>query len=218
MGLADYTALTGSPPQMMSQNALLSAKQESGPFGKYNLIYTTAPDRADLQLLPNAAPTVAVPNVGALQTALQDLLTLADKWTNKLTQPATRLALGAVLAQSAPTIDAANLVVLAMIPDFKNAGGAIEDLGVQVNRPRDSNSATGVRINRLMRFATGVNIVFPAAFGVATSQPRNFIRAQFEIDLNTAVNTRPIAPPEVAGLLAEMNTLALDAELNGAVQ
>lgn len=209
--------MSGQPQQQISRpgEALV---QQSGAYAGQQLLINARPDRVDwiFHSVPNAStgPPGATPTLGPMSQAIAAFRTLGEKWTQQ-SEPATRLAFGAVLFEDVSNLGDAYVKLGAFLPSVDLSGATTPDFLYQINRPSMSTSLEGLRINRLNKWSVAQSGSIAIAIGSGGTPDFNVsslgIACRLELDVNTAAeNTELFAPSVVPGLFSELIDHALD--------
>jgi hypothetical protein len=219
VGAAPETELTRRP---LGQLELASAYEDAALTGRARLVAAANPQRVDWQLVPGVPDlTVAMPDsLGKLPEVLTVVQALGRKWFSSYgLPPIKRLAVGAVLVVAGDTQEDAAKKLVDFLPDVRIDPKNSKDLVYQINRPRQSQSLPGLKLNRLSKWSFVVSQVLQINAGVMTANLGSappVPSALLELDLNTdAERTDPIPNGSLPAILDELAALVLEIATSG---
>jgi hypothetical protein len=138
----------------------------------------------------------SIPTIGSFPQALATFRQLMLRWFALETCPSlVRLAFGAVLFQPVDDRPTGYRRLAVYLPSVALDPEGASDFFYQINRPRESTSITGLRINRLSKWSVALHglaafSVEPATITLSTP----LAACRLELDINTA--------PDLQGELA----------------
>ena len=176
------------------------------------LLLTVRPQRVDWGLQQIVGPelslgTGAIPGsqtMAHLLPALESLKSVAAGWLGS-SPDVIRLAFGAILLKKVPDIKSAYRILAPFLPNVTTPGEEASDFQYQINRPRQSRSIEGLRVNRLTKWSAmpsgtiSVTIV-PGARPELTTGSLLFA-SRLELDMNTSPESKNIIPQDQTNAL-----------------
>ena len=153
-------------------------------------------------------PGQSTNSIGTSKEAFLILERVSAKWLAALC-PLNRVAVGATSFSPARDEAQASRSILARLPNFPRSEG-LRDLTLQWNKPYESASVPGLRINRLWQWSVAqfANILLAPNQGAVASQG---VRAAIlGVDVNTNAEGYDIKKEMIAGVYKEIIQAALE--------
>lgn len=213
---ATWEEFTGRDREVRTEKA--TERREEGPYHQSRLILIVQPTRIDWHYTAAATLSPQLDRVGEFRTEARRFLEDALRWASQA-RSAVRLAYGARLAKEADDLRSANRALAPYLPNVRLDDDA-EDFLYHINRPRNSRTQPGIRINRLSKWGTLKWQLFLAGGGgVQTATPRDRVASYLELDLSTNVERQELLPDgSSADLLTEMVELGEEIAARGDVR
>lgn len=171
-----WADLTGSQPEQRTSKPARGEFQETGPIGDTSLSVSLQGGRVDWFVTPGLFEptpdlTVKINSVGAFPDKFEDFVGLMNRWLG-VSPRMIRLAFGAVVLVPVESKEAGYRKLSEYLPSVKIDAAGSEDFLYQINRPRTSASAPGLRINRLCKWSVAYFQRFRIGFPVPSLQPQ----------------------------------------------
>jgi hypothetical protein len=180
-----WNAITGTPPEKISEEPRTGVVQLQGAFEGTSLLMRARENRLDIRQLfvdrgtaPHALPEFA--------DALQPFVSLSVNWLGLEARPSIqRLAFGAVMMKHFLHIEDCRSVLGDYLPSINMQTTDLRNFLYQVNRRRSSETISDLEVNRLMKWSVQHirEIVVSGDAKVAVGDPA--FGAQLEIDINS---------------------------------
>lgn len=205
----------GSPPSAISTRPAQMEHQEVGNFEDAELAMANRFNHVEWMLRSQPSPPVSgkLPSLGSGDGALHRIDEPMLRWVQESGLTFQRLAFCPIFFRPADNLVEATQVAARYFPGFN--GAEVEDLGGQFNIPKQSEALPDVRINRILKIATGQVQTFtigPSPIPVVESK---FV-TRVELDFNTAFQrSEPIPIDVFPALLAELQREAVKAVSEG---
>ena len=149
-----WNAITGTPPERISEEPRTGVVQLRGTFEGAPLLMVADENRLDMRQL-FAAQRPAAPVLPEFPPAIPSFVALAVRWLAlELRPPIQRLAFGAILIQPVPLLEDCRRVLAQYLPSIDMETTELRDFLYQVNRRRSSETITGLEVNRLVKWST----------------------------------------------------------------
>jgi hypothetical protein len=219
-----WRRVVGSMPEGISQKPQVGELQAIGPFGSGRLVLNVDPLRVDWLLVPNE-PQGEGPdfvNVGELDSSVEQLLTSLSTWMTDA--PAiSRIALGSSLLLPVSDRAAGYRRLQALLPAVQIDVENSSDFSYGINRPRESVTIPGLRINRVSKWSVQIRsfaaVVVTGAAAAAGTSLSTTLACRAELDINSSAdNTQPIDQASVLPLFREFARLASELAVRGDVR
>jgi len=188
--------VVGEEPETSLVQRATATRTASGPYADGSLSLQVQPMRIDWVLEPlPAMDSGAMPELGPFPTAAGPLLDLCRFWAKTEAFPSMlRIALGLVLMSPTPDRDSGYRELAELIDGVPTDGDATDFL-YQINKPRDSRRAVGLRLNRLSKWSVGsYQLIGVVAGNPLKGQERCHLR--LELDINTPADRDVPLPAE----------------------
>lgn len=207
-----WETVTEDKPEQVVARPKEGLVQQSGVYEGRQLVLTRRQNRVDwniqgvVEFPPE--PMHGVPTLGPLSEALGSYKKVVERWLG--TGPdVTRLAFGAVLSRTVPTLNSAYQELSRFLPSIELHGIDASDFLYQINRPRPSKSPGAIRINRLNKWSVIQEDTISIGLGrgtrprFASGHPR--LACRLELDINTSAESiNPISRTETQVLFREL--------------
>ena len=136
------------------------------------------------------------PTIGSLSDVSEPLSNVVKEWLD-VCPPINRLAWGATLVKPISDAKAGYEEILQYLPDLKLSPTGISDFFYQINRPRESTSSVGIKINRLSKWSImqvgTVRINAGSNVDVVPVKEQRYDACKLELDINTALSDNIIS-------------------------
>jgi hypothetical protein len=188
---------------------------EIGPWEGLVLALTTQAQAGRIDWLASE-PVGETINPPSLTERLPAFSDLAKRWlvNERLPQPTNRMAFGLIVHLPVANLEEGYRRLSDYLP-FDIDRATSSDFLYQLNRPRDSTTLPGVRINRLTKWSVGLfflQAVRLSGSGVSVSNDRGPERCgcRLELDINTVFNEETPSLPHdsLQALFGEMVALS----------
>ena len=193
------------------------------------LLLTVRPQRVDWGLQQIMGPELGLgtgtapgsQTMAHLVPALESLKRVAVGWLG-FSPDVIRLAFGAILLKKVPDIQSAYRILAPFLPNVTTPGEEAYDFQYQINRPRQSRSVEGLRVNRLtkwsvMQSGTISVALVPGARPELTTGSLLFA-SRLELDMNTSPEYGDVIPrDQTNALFVELVELGIEIAANGDV-
>lgn len=149
---------------------------------------------------------------------LRPFMMVVKNWLSEC-PPTNRLAFGAILGKLAADAQTGYEKILPYVPDVQLDPQGISDFFYQINRPRESTSDKGVRINRLSRWSVpligtvGVT-VDPTISKVSANMQGQHI-CKLDLDINTTLLDDAVFGNNAYGIFQELVALGQEIATKG---
>jgi hypothetical protein len=222
--------VTGTQPENSTAKPNRGELVEAGIFQGVNLTLSVQPGRIDWVVSPNLSQEdepSGLKTLGEFGTVAKDFLSTVSNWLNSC--PASvRLAYGVVLLDPVENRENGYLRISEFIPAVKVDPLGSEDLFYQINRPRESKTVKGLRLNRLSRWSVASFQPLRLVLGIPQNQPAQplvyhhldapLMSCRAEFDLSTAAGIQNELPhDQISSIFNELVDLASEIARDGDV-
>ncbi len=212
----------GNKPEESFVSHQKGVKEQKGMLGNNLLILTCQPDRIDWNVMigqqPSSDEPFQFPTIGSLPDVLKSLSSVVKKWLD-VCPPTNRLALGATLVKTIADIKTGHEEILQYLPDLKLNPTGISDFFYQINRPRESTSSVGIKINRLSKWSImqigTVRINVGSQVDVVPVNEQRQNACKLELDINTAPSDNIISKDATWPIFEELAEYGREIALKG---
>lgn len=191
-----WSRIFGREPDEEHRRPREGVLQQVGFFDNWTIELRVLPARVDLIAhshvqTPDLDPELPVFPDRPFLPSLEEFKLLTSDWFSE-TPHVTRLAFGAVLIQLTDSAKTALSILDDYLPDVRIDNEGMHDFLYQVNRPRTSTIESGLRINRLSKWAVvtiltgGISIDLQQEHAVPVQPANQTLGVQLEVDINTA--------------------------------
>lgn len=222
-----WEGVVGAAPEFRSAQPRQNIVQESGAFLNGTLTLNVSPLRIDWILTPSAdqEPPEKLPSAGEFPKAVEAYGHVLSKWLASAPRM-KRVAFGAVLLQEVGSHEEGYLLIDKYLPSVE-LDPKSSDFSYQINRPRKSNVASSVTINRLSKWSVArlqsVQLQFQGGkdattliSGVAPTQA--LFACRLELDMSTeAMRTEAFDSGSPQAIFGELIGLAMEIAAKGDV-
>ncbi len=193
--LSWWSDLVGTPSETRVTRPVVGEYQEEGAFAGGRLILRVDPTRIDWVLAPSSDQQQENPEgyllIGQFQKLRNQFLPAMLRWLEALDYfPVQRLAFGGQFAQLVENHHEGYCRLVSYLPDVRLDPEGSSDFFYQINRPRASQSVTGLKINRLSKWSVAVQQTFTFNFSGQASAGQSYFACRLELDVNTAPDFR----------------------------
>jgi len=192
-----WAKITGTVPENKIAKPSRGELVEAGIFQGNALTLSVQPGRVDWILGPNASiedNLSEIKSVGTFESAGATFSATMSNWLKDC--PSTiRLAYGVVLLEPVENREKGYLRITEYVPAVKIDPRGSEDFFYQINRPRESTTTKGMRLNRLSKWSVASFQPVRFSIGIAQNQPQPLVYShggtpamacRAEFDLSTA--------------------------------
>ncbi|PYV67023.1 MAG: hypothetical protein DMG96_40570 [Acidobacteria bacterium] len=204
-----WTKVAGTDPENRIAKPNRGEIVEAGIFQGNVLTLSVQPGRVDWILGPNMSiedDLGEIKSVGSFRSAETTFSATMSDWLKDC--PSTvRLAYGAVLLEPVENREKGYLRVAEYVPAVKIDPLGSEDFLYQINRPRESTTVKGMRLNRLSKWSVASFQPVRFSIGIPQSQPRQplvyshggtlAMACRAEFDLSTAAGIQQELPHDM---------------------
>ena len=214
----------GSKPKEDHINYQQRVREQKGMLDNNRLIMLSQLDRIDWTVMiekQDSDKPLGIPTIGSLSDALESFLRVVKKWLD-VGPTMNRLALGAVLIRPVTDIQTGYKEILRFLPDLRLDHAGISNFSYQINRPRESTSSVGIKINRLSKWSvmqTGTLEIRMNASETPTSMSKQGQSAcRLGLDINTAPPNKDISKDDVWPIFEELVRCGREIAREGDIQ
>jgi len=195
-----WSKVAGAEPESKTAKPNRGELVEAGLFQGNALTLSVQPGRIDWLLSPNVSieeNLSEIKSVGSFDSAEKAFSTIMLNWLDAC--PATvRLAYGVVLLEPVGNREEGYRRIAEYVPSVEIDPVGAEDFFYQINRPRQSEVAEGMRLNRLSKWSVAFFQPIRFAIGIPQGQPNQplvyshggtpALACRVELDLSTAAS------------------------------
>jgi len=200
-----WSDLMGVEPEQRTSKPGRGEFQDAGPMGDAMLSLSVQPGRADWfltpgQFVPGTELVAEIRSVGVFPDKFGEFVGLMSRWLPSAPR-VVRLAFGAVVFVPTESKESGYRMLSGYLPSVKIDPVGSEDLLYQINRPRNSVSITGLRMNRLSKWS----VAYFQRFRVGIPVPSQGIQGQLgdrvhacriELDMSTSTDMSDALPAD----------------------
>ena len=168
-----WAKVAGTDPENKTAKPSRGELVEAGIFQGNALTLSVQPGRIDWILGPNVAiedDLSVIKSMGSFERARTTFSAVMSNWL-KYCPPIVRMAYGAVLLEPVENREKGYLRIAEYVPAVKIDPLGSEDFFYQINRPRESITAKGIRLNRLSKWSVASFQPVSFSFGIPQNQP-----------------------------------------------
>jgi hypothetical protein len=204
-----WTKVTGADPENKTAKPNRGELVEAGIYQGNALTLSVQPGRVDWILSPNVSledNLSEIRSVGSFEGAGATFSAIMSNWLKDC--PSTvRLAYGGVLLEPVESRERGYLRIAEYVPAVKVDPLGSEDFLYQINRPRESTTVKGMRLNRLSKWSVASFLPVRFSIGIPQSQPAQplvyshggtpAMACRAEFDLSTATGIQYELPHDM---------------------
>ncbi len=204
----------GIAPETQQINRKAGVIRDEGPFGKGRLLLEVQPAKIDWRftsLVEEEAGVILLERLLPLETTLNSFVPAMNRWL-RISPSTIRLAFGAYLATPVGDRPTGYTQLSRFLHYVQLDPVGASDFFYQVNRPRESKTILGLRLNRLTKWsvllASSAQLVLGSGNRIVATQNQEVLARHLELDVNTAAeNTTEFRNEDLLPLWEELAQL-----------
>lgn len=197
-----------------------SRRQQGGFHDNIILDVQLSSPRVDFLFAPKAIEPRADDNFGKASSVIPDAVATVNRWLPHAPFEVSRVAIATVLTFPVESRRSGYEAILSATRSLKfDPSEEMSDLLFQINRPCNSNTVNGLKINRLMKLATVQITLLSLSGAVGQTLSQAIEQPTFACRLETDVNTVPqpngLEKVQLNTIFAELAEITITLAANG---